>query len=231
MRSNCCTIAVISSLARESWRNYRQSFPDSPVPSKAMIYNLVKKFRTTCSILDEKVICVKRVLTEEMLDEIGYRLERSRTSSRRVAQQKNNTKTNVNTTTPTEKLNDCRASRYGFPRVECPWCRSCAVRSTYIIETWIPTQRQISTIQSAEMRFLRSIKGCTRLDRIRSDEIREELNIESVDNKIIENRRYWIEYLLIMEDNRLPKEEEEIEDDPGNAGENCEVGRGKLSDP
>ncbi|KAJ4436389.1 hypothetical protein ANN_19021 [Periplaneta americana] len=74
----------------ESWRtvitNFRQSFPDSPEPSKAMIYNLVKKFRTAGSVLDKKRICVKRVLTE-ILDEIGHRLERSSTSSCRVAQQ------------------------------------------------------------------------------------------------------------------------------------------------
>ncbi|KAJ4449871.1 hypothetical protein ANN_01277 [Periplaneta americana] len=76
----------------KSWRivvrNFRQSFPDSPEPSKAMIYNLVKKFRATESVLDKKRTCVKRVLTEEMLDEIVHRLERSpTTSSRRVAQQ------------------------------------------------------------------------------------------------------------------------------------------------
>ncbi|KAJ4442584.1 hypothetical protein ANN_04172 [Periplaneta americana] len=51
MRSNCCAIAVI-------------------------LANLVQKFRTTGSILDKKRTCVKRVLTEEMLDEIGHRLER-----------------------------------------------------------------------------------------------------------------------------------------------------------
>ena len=77
----------------KSWRtvvtNFRQSFPDSPQPSKAMIYNyLVKKFLTTGSVLDKKRTYVKGVLTEEMLDEIGHRLERSPTkSSRRIAQQ------------------------------------------------------------------------------------------------------------------------------------------------
>ncbi|KAJ4434887.1 hypothetical protein ANN_23458 [Periplaneta americana] len=80
MRSNCCVIAVIRSLAC--------TFSDSPEHSKAMIYNLVKKFRITGSVLDKKRTCVKRVFTEEMLDEIGHRLERSPTaSSRRVAQQ------------------------------------------------------------------------------------------------------------------------------------------------
>ncbi|KAJ4432251.1 hypothetical protein ANN_20868, partial [Periplaneta americana] len=60
----------------ESWRivvtNFRQSFPDSPKPSKAMIFNLVKKFHTIGSELDKKRTCVERVLTEEMLDEVGH---------------------------------------------------------------------------------------------------------------------------------------------------------------
>ncbi|KAJ4434531.1 hypothetical protein ANN_23093 [Periplaneta americana] len=64
--------------------------PDSlkAKPSKAMLYNLVKTFRTTRSVLVKKRTYVKRVLTEEMLDEIGHQLERSlASSSRRVAQQ------------------------------------------------------------------------------------------------------------------------------------------------
>ena len=68
--------------------NFRQSFPNSPETSEAMIYNLVKKFRTTGSVLKNERTCVKRVLTEEMLDEIGHRLERSpMKSSYHVAQQ------------------------------------------------------------------------------------------------------------------------------------------------
>ncbi|KAJ4442475.1 hypothetical protein ANN_04061 [Periplaneta americana] len=50
-----------------------------------MIYTLVKKFRTTGSVLDKKRTYV---LTEEMLDEIGHQLERNpMTSSYCVAQQ------------------------------------------------------------------------------------------------------------------------------------------------
>ena len=53
-----------------------------------MIYNLVKKFRSAGSVLYKKRKCAKPVPTEEILDEIGHRLEKSRTkSSRRVAQQ------------------------------------------------------------------------------------------------------------------------------------------------
>ncbi|KAJ4433409.1 hypothetical protein ANN_15668 [Periplaneta americana] len=65
MHSNCYAIAVIRPLAR---------------------FN--KEIRTSGSVLVKKRTYVKRVLTEETLDEIGYRLQRSATtSSRRVAQQ------------------------------------------------------------------------------------------------------------------------------------------------
>ncbi|KAJ4451424.1 hypothetical protein ANN_02886 [Periplaneta americana] len=64
----------------ESWRtvvtNFRQSSPDSPEPSKVMINNLVKKCRTTDSVLGKKRTCVNHVLTEETLDEICHRLEK-----------------------------------------------------------------------------------------------------------------------------------------------------------
>ena len=70
-----------SSVKYTSWRtivtNFRQSFAVSPEPSKAMIYSLVRTFRSTASVLDMKRTCVKHVLTEEVLDEISHRLERS----------------------------------------------------------------------------------------------------------------------------------------------------------
>ncbi|XP_069698769.1 uncharacterized protein [Periplaneta americana] len=106
----------------KSWRtvisNFRQSFPDSPEPSKAMIYNLVKKVRTTGSVLDKKRTCVKRVLTEEILDEIGHRLERSPTiSSRRVAQQ-----IGVSQSSVIRAMGKVRRQRqkYHLPRTDAP---------------------------------------------------------------------------------------------------------------
>ena len=54
----------------ESWRtvvtNVRQSLADSPESSKGMIYNVVKIFRTTGSVLDKKRTCVKRFLNEKL---------------------------------------------------------------------------------------------------------------------------------------------------------------------
>ena len=57
--------------------DFRQSFSNSPEPSKAMVYNLMKKFRTTGLQFHMKRTCVKRVFTEMMLDEIGNRLKKT----------------------------------------------------------------------------------------------------------------------------------------------------------
>src|SRR5215510_10165094 len=50
----------------------------------------------------------------------------------------------------------------------------------YGSETWVTTKRDMTHLEAAEMRFLRSVKGCTRLDKIRSEAIRKELNIPGI---------------------------------------------------
>ena len=43
----------------------------------------------------------------------------------------------------------------------------------YGSETWVTTKRDINDVEAAEMRFLRSVTGYTRLDKIRSEVIRK----------------------------------------------------------
>jgi hypothetical protein len=45
----------------------------------------------------------------------------------------------------------------------------------YGSETWVPTNRDMTRLEAAEMRFLRSVKRYTRLDKIRNEVIRKEL--------------------------------------------------------
>ena len=47
-------------------------------------------------------------------------------------------------------------------------------------ETWVTTQRDMTGLEAAEMRFLRSVTGYTRLDKIRSEVIRKELDISGI---------------------------------------------------
>ena len=42
---------------------------------------------------------------------------------------------------------------------------------------WVTTTGDMTRLEAAEMRFLRSVKGYTRLDKIRSEVIRKELEI------------------------------------------------------
>jgi len=47
----------------------------------------------------------------------------------------------------------------------------------YGSETWVTATRDVTCLEAAEMRFLRSVKGYTKLDKIRSEVIRKELEI------------------------------------------------------
>jgi hypothetical protein len=53
----------------------------------------------------------------------------------------------------------------------------------YGSETWTPRQRDWKRIQAAEMKYLRTVKGCTRLDQIRDKDIRNKLGISPLSEK------------------------------------------------
>jgi hypothetical protein len=57
---------------------------------------------------------------------------------------------------------------------------------------------------AAEMKYLRTVKGCTRLDQIRNEDIRNELDISPLSKKIIEYRNKWKSHLQRMEHSRIP---------------------------
>jgi len=50
----------------------------------------------------------------------------------------------------------------------------------YGSETWVTAKRDMTRLEAAEMRFLRSVKGYTRLDKIRSEVISKELEISGI---------------------------------------------------
>jgi hypothetical protein len=50
----------------------------------------------------------------------------------------------------------------------------------YGSEAWTIKKKDISRIQSAEMKFLRSVKRCTRMDHVRNEEIRTELKMYAI---------------------------------------------------
>lgn len=76
---------------------------------------------------------------------------------------------------------------------------------TYGSETWVLDRKLKSKIQAIEMKYLRTVKGVTRRDRIRNVDIREELKIKPVLKYIEERQLSWWGHLHRMESDRLVK--------------------------
>ena len=75
------------------------------------------------------------------------------------------------------------------------------------------------------MRFLRSVKGYTRLDKIRREVIRKEVEISGIQDVKSKYKQNWINHLERMGNTRFRNtpsttdlEEEDIVDAPGNDG-------------
>jgi hypothetical protein len=91
---------------------------------------------------------------------------------------------------------------------------------TYASENWTINRSDKKKIESAEIKFLRSVAGYTLLDQKRSTDIRSELKIFNLTKRIEQLKENWHEHILIITD-RLPKvlliinqEDTEISDDP-----------------
>ena len=75
----------------------------------------------------------------------------------------------------------------------------------YGSETWVTTKRDMTGLEAAEMRFLRSVTGYSRLDKIRSEVIRKELEISGIQDVRLKYKQTWINHLERMDNTRLPK--------------------------
>ena len=71
--------------------------------------------------------------------------------------------------------------------------------------TWVTTKRDMTRLEAAEMRLLRSVKGYTRLDKIRSEVTRKELEISGIQDVKSKYKQNWINHLERMDSTRLPK--------------------------
>ena len=75
----------------------------------------------------------------------------------------------------------------------------------YGSETWVTMKRDMNGLEAAEMRFLRSVKGYTRLDKMRSEVIRKELEISGMQDVRFKYKQNWINHLDRTDNTRLPK--------------------------
>ena len=75
----------------------------------------------------------------------------------------------------------------------------------YGSDTWVTTKRGMTGLEAAELGFLGSVKGYTRLDKIRSEVIRKELEISGIQDVRLKHKQNWINHLERMDNTRLPK--------------------------
>ena len=75
----------------------------------------------------------------------------------------------------------------------------------YRSETWVTTKRDMTRLEAAQMRFLRSVKGYTRLDKIRREIIRKELEISRIQDVRAKYKQNWINHLERMDSTIPPK--------------------------
>ena len=75
----------------------------------------------------------------------------------------------------------------------------------YGSETWVTTKRDMTRLEAAEMRFLRSVKVYTRLDKIRKEVIRKELEISGIQDVRSKHKQNWINHLERMDNTWLPQ--------------------------
>ena len=74
----------------------------------------------------------------------------------------------------------------------------------YGSENWSLNQSDKRKIAAAEMRFLSPTVGYTLLDKKRSSDIREKLDIFNINDKLTQYKINWREHIQRMDDNRIP---------------------------
>ncbi|KAJ4448947.1 hypothetical protein ANN_00339 [Periplaneta americana] len=79
------------------------------------------------------------------------------------------------------------------------WCPQVAS------EIWSLKKKDVNRIKATEMKFLRRTAGYTILDRKRNEEILEQLEVESVEEKISRYKFNWLDHVRRMENSRIPK--------------------------
>ena len=75
----------------------------------------------------------------------------------------------------------------------------------YGSENWSLNRSDKRKIEVAEMRFLRPMAGYTLWDKKRSSDIREQLGIFNMNDKLTQYKINWREHTKRIDDNRLPK--------------------------
>lgn len=76
---------------------------------------------------------------------------------------------------------------------------------TFGCESWVLTERQKSKIQATEMKYLRRVRGVTKMDKMRNVDIRKDLEIQPILDYIEERQLQWWGHLQRMNEERPVK--------------------------
>ena len=77
---------------------------------------------------------------------------------------------------------------------------------TFGCESWVLNKRLESKLQALEMKYLRGVKGVTRMDKLRNADIREELGSEALLDFVKKRQLSWWGHLQRMQEGRQVKE-------------------------
>ena len=75
----------------------------------------------------------------------------------------------------------------------------------YGSETSVMNQKDYSSLTSAEMAYLLSVKCCTRLNCFHNEDMRQELNIIPIIANTDIYRKHWVGHLLRMDGSQILK--------------------------
>ena len=71
----------------------------------------------------------------------------------------------------------------------------------YGAECWTVRKKEEQILEKTEVRMLRRIKGVTLRDKVKSVDIRKELGVTSIQEKVREMRLHWYGHMQRMEEN------------------------------
>ena len=77
---------------------------------------------------------------------------------------------------------------------------------TYGYECWLMTEKVRSQVQAAEMGFLQKVRGLSLLDKVKSSNIRQSLNIEPLLLRIERSQLRWYGHVTQMSHEQTAKQ-------------------------
>jgi hypothetical protein len=73
-------------------------------------------------------------------------------------------------------------------------------------EDWVLKKRDEQRLKASQMKFIRHLLGITKLDRERTQSVREKLGVQNIVLEIKQYQREWLQHVERMDTDRIPKQ-------------------------